>query len=115
MCGERLRVLRESGGYTQVKFGELFRIGQSSVARYEKSEASPPLELLVKIADHFDVSLDYILGRTEYPQGRLYELEPRIGYTPEMERFIEACFDSDSPMNARLRQALIQMLKEGKE
>ena len=112
ICGERLRLLRESIHYSQMKFGEFFGIGQSSVVRYEKGEASPPLELLVKVADHFDVSLDYILGRTEHPQGKLYELKINTSCSAEMERFVEMCFDPQSPMNARLKQTLLQMLGE---
>lgn len=112
VCGERLRALRESINCSQMKFAELFGIGQSSVVRYEKGEASPSLELLVKVADHFDVSLDYIMGRTEHPQGKLYELKTKVGYAPEMESFVEMCFDPESPMNARLKQTLIQMLRE---
>ena len=112
ICGERLRLLRESVHYSQMKFGDLFGIGQSSVARYEKGEASPPLELLVKVADHFDVSLDYILGRTEHPQGKLYELKTNANYSAETESFVEMCFDPQSPMNARLKQVLLQMLGE---
>ena len=110
--GERLRTLRESGNYSQTKFAGLFGVGQSSVVRYEKGEASPPLDFLVKVADYFDVSLDYIMGRTEHPQGKLYELKARVDYTPEMENFVEMCFDPESPMNARLKQTLIQMLRE---
>lgn len=112
ICGERLRALRNSMKYSQMKFAEIFEIGQSSVFRYENGESSPPLELLVKVADYFDVSLDYILGRTDHPQGKLYELKTKVGYAPEMENFVEMCFDPKSPMNARLKQTLLQMLKE---
>lgn len=113
--GERIRALRESTNYSQVKFAEVFGIGQSSVVRYEKGEASPALELLVKIADYYDVSLDYILGRTDNPQGKLYDCKPQYGYPADMENFVEMCFDPNSPMNAKLKQTLIQMLGEVKE
>ena len=111
--GERIRALRESMNFSQVKFAETFGIGQSSVVRYEKGEASPSLELLVNIADYFDVSLDYILGRTNNPQGKLYDCKPKNGYPSDMENFVEMCFDPTSPMNARLKQTLIQLLEEG--
>jgi len=110
--GERIRALRESMNFSQVKFAETFGIGQSSVVRYEKGEASPSLELLVNIADYFDVSLDYILGRTNNPQGKLYDCKPKNGYPSDMENFVEMCFDPTSPMNARLKQTLIQLLEE---
>ena len=37
VCGERLRALRESMNYSQMKFADIFEIGQSSVVRYEKT------------------------------------------------------------------------------
>ena len=112
VCGERIRALRESMNYSQMKFAQLFELGQSSVVRYEKGEASPPLELLVRIADYFDVSLDYIFGRTDNPQGKLYEYKPKNGYPAYMANFVEMCFDPKSPMNAKLKQTLVQMLRE---
>lgn len=111
--GERIRSLRESMNYSQVKFAETFGIGQSSVVRYEKGEASPSLELLVKIADYYDVSLDYVLGRTDNPQGKLYDCKPKNGYPADMECFVEMCFDPKSPMNAKLKQTILQMFEEG--
>ena len=112
VCGERIRALRESMNYSQMKFAQLFELGQSSVVRYEKGEASPPLELLVRIADYFDVSLDYIFGRTDNPQGKLYEYKPKNGYPADMANFVEMCLDPKSPMNAKLKQTLVQMLRE---
>ena len=110
--GERIRALRESMNFSQVKFAETFGIGQSSVVRYEKGESSPSLELLVRIADYYDVSLDYVLGRTDNPQGKLYEYKPKNGYPADMANFVEMCFDPQSPMNAKLKQTLVQMLGE---
>ena len=112
ICGERIKALRESMNYSQMKVAEIFGVGQSSIVRYEKGDASPPLELLVKIADYYDVSLDYLLGRTEHPQGKLYDNNPKNGYGPDMADFVEMCFDPKSPMNARLKQMLLQMLEE---
>lgn len=40
ICGERMRALRESMNYSQMKVAEIFGIGQSSVVRYEKGEES---------------------------------------------------------------------------
>ena len=112
VCGERLRALRESMNYSQMKFAQIFDLAQSSVVRYEKGDASPPLELLVRIADYFDVSLDYIFARTDIPQGKLYEYKPKNGYPADMANFVEMCFDPASPMNAKLKQTLIKLMEE---
>ena len=73
------------------------------------------MELFRRYADYFDVSLDYIFGRTDKPQGATYTFKPKI--TPEreeMRRFIEMCFDPQSPINGKLKETLLRMM-EGEE
>ena len=111
IVGQRLRALRESVKMSQAKIGALFGCKQSSINRYESGEASAPYEVLLQYADHFDVSMDYIFGRTDNPQGKLYENKPKVEKIyPEMEKFIEMCFDPSSPMNERLKATLVEML-----
>jgi len=113
---QRLRHLRESVKLSQVKMAEIVGVKQSSLNRYELNQASPTFETLTRYADYFDVSMDYIFGRTDNPQGKLYEYKPKITQTtPEMEKFVEMCFDPNSPMNGRLKETLLQMLREVKE
>ena len=50
------------------------------------------------------------------PQGKLYEGKMKIEKVyPEMDKFIEMCFDPGSPINERLKETLREMLKEGGE
>lgn len=113
IVGERLKSLRESIGFSQMRLSKLFGVGQASIFRYESSRTAAPFEVLVKYADYFDVSLDYIFGRTDVPQGMLFKGEPKIAFTyPEMDQFIEMCFDPKSKMNKRLKETLRQMMKE---
>lgn len=113
---ERLRSLRESVKLSQAKMAEIVGVKQSSLNRYELNQASPTFETLTRYADYFDVSMDYIFGRTDNPQGKLYEYKPKIQQNdPQMQKFVEMCFDPTSPMNARLKEALLQMLGEAKQ
>lgn len=115
IVAERIRSLRESAKLSQVKMGEIVGAKQSSINRYEQDQTSPSYEILVRYADFFDVSLDYILGRTDDPQGKLYECKTKFEESdPEMEKFVEMCFDPKSPMNDRLKKTLLAMLREGK-
>ena len=112
---ERLRFLRESVKLSQVKMAEIVGVKQSSLNRYELNQASPTFETLTRYADYFDVSMDYIFGRTDNPQGELYEYKPKIQQNdPHMQKIVEMCFDPTSPMNARLKETLLQMLGEAK-
>ena len=113
---ERLRYLRESVKLSQVKMAEIVGVKQSSLNRYELNQASPTFETLTRYADYFDVSMDYIFGRTDHPQGTLYEYKPKIELCdPQMKMFVDMCFDPASPMNARLKEPLLQILGEVKK
>lgn len=113
--GERLRILRESVKLSQVKMADLLGVKQSSINRYEQGHSAPSLETLVKYADYFDVSMDYLFARTDKPQGKLYEYRPKIATgSEEMRQFIEMCFDPQSPMSKKLKQTLLQMMEVDK-
>ena len=61
---DRLLEQRKLYGYTQRDMAKLLNITQPSYIRYENGPSEPSQENLIKIADLFDVSLDYLLGRT---------------------------------------------------
>ena len=61
----RLIEQRKIYGYTQRQVAEMLKIAQPSYIRYENGTAEPTQETLVKIADIFDVSIDYLLGRKD--------------------------------------------------
>ena len=62
---ERLKEQRKLYGYTQRDMAERLGVSQPSYIRYEKGGAEPSQENLVKLADIFDVSIDYLLGRAD--------------------------------------------------
>ncbi len=61
----RLKKLRKERGVSQVKLALDLHMNQNSISRYENMEREADYETLVKFADYFDVSLDYLLGRTD--------------------------------------------------
>lgn len=62
---ERLLEQRKLYGYTQRQMAEKLNVSQPSYVRYENGTSEPTQENLVKIADLFDVSVDYLLGRKD--------------------------------------------------
>lgn len=110
--GAKMRSLREGIGFSQMKLAEVLETTQSSINRYEHGLSVPSVEFLRKFADYFDISLDYLFSRCDAPQGKLYEVKPPKTYSnPEINQFIEMCFDPDSSMNARLKETLVKMLQ----
>ncbi|MDL2220311.1 helix-turn-helix domain-containing protein [Eubacteriales bacterium OttesenSCG-928-N14] len=112
--GNQLKSLRESLGMSQNKIAGLLSVGQSTVNRYEQEQSEAPYKVLLWYADYFDVSLDYIFGRTDQPQGKLYDYQPekvkeQLARQEDWEAFVEACFEPGTPMNEKLKQMLMNM------
>ena len=113
LIGKRLSSLRESLSLSQAKLAELLGITQSSLNRYENGQSTPSVDLLRKYADFFDVSMDYIFGRCDEPQGKLYQYQPQIWKNAaEMEQFVEMCFDPKSPYYNRMKESVLRMFLE---
>lgn len=62
---ERLKRLREEKNMTQVRLAIELGVSQETISGYEIGKAVPPADMLVKLADALDTSVDYILGRTD--------------------------------------------------
>ncbi len=63
---KRLNELRKQFGYSQRHSAKMLGISQPSYIRYEIGNSEPSLENLCKIADIFEVSVDYLLGRNDF-------------------------------------------------
>ena len=63
-----LKHLRKSRGYTQVSLQMKTGIEQSLLSKFESGERTPPTETLLRLADFYNVSIDYILCRTDVPE-----------------------------------------------
>ena len=63
----RLQELRKKVGMTQKQLAELMGVKPHSIQRLEYGTSRPSVENLVRLADIFDVSLDYLIGRSDDP------------------------------------------------
>ena len=110
----RMLDLRTSLDLSQMKLSKAIGISQAAINRYEHNQTSVPHGVIIKYADFFDVSADYILGRTDKPEGMLFKHEPEVlkrkmVREDEWEDFVEACFDPRSPMNKKLKEMILKM------
>ena len=63
--GKRLRKLRNQKKLSQKDFGLLFGLAESTIGMYERDARNPDLDTIGIFADYFEVSTDYLLGRTD--------------------------------------------------
>ena len=64
----RLKELRKMRNISQAKLAADLNLNQNSISRYENMEREADYATLIAFADYFDVSVDYLLGRTDNPK-----------------------------------------------
>ena len=64
----RLKALREKRGISQLKLAMDLDMNQNSISRYETGAREADYKSLIKFADYFDVSIDYLLERSDNPK-----------------------------------------------
>ena len=65
MIGNRIKILRLEKGSTQKQLSEYLGLTPKMISFYEKEERFPPHDIILKLADYFDVTTDYLLGRSD--------------------------------------------------
>ncbi|VTT37400.1 Cro/CI family transcriptional regulator [Enterococcus casseliflavus] len=62
---QRIRDLREDNDLTQHQIATLLNISQSTYSRYENGELDIPIQMLIKLANYYNTSLEYLVNLTE--------------------------------------------------
>lgn len=64
MVFQNIRNLREDNDKTQTELANYLNVTQTNYSKYELGKVNIPIEVFIKLADYYDVSVDYLLGRT---------------------------------------------------
>ena len=64
----RIRDMREDNDLTQKQISEILNCDQSLYSKYERGEREIPLVLVIKLADYYNTSIDYLVGRSDKPE-----------------------------------------------
>ena len=65
---KRIRDLREDRDLNQTTVAKMFRMSQTGYSKYETGENDIPTSILIKLAQFYDTSVDYLLGLTDNPE-----------------------------------------------
>lgn len=115
---QRIRDLREDKDLTQEELCRLLYMHKTTYTNYEQGKHTVPLDFAVTLADYYNVSIDYIAGRTNYPKGAgasslsedEIELLERFSKLSERnkgkaELFIEQLFENQKEQEFKLKEA----------
>lgn len=64
----RLKEIRKAKGISQLRLATDLNTNQNTISRYETGEREPGIAELIRIADYFNISVDYLLERTDNPR-----------------------------------------------
>lgn len=67
LLSENIKCLRTARGINQAEFAKILGVTKQCVSNWENDNVVPSIEMLIKIADFFKVTTDYLLGRSERP------------------------------------------------
>lgn len=62
---QRIQDLRVDSDLSQRQLGEILHISQRSYSHYETDSRGIPIEMLIRLADYYDTTIDYLVGRTD--------------------------------------------------
>lgn len=78
MLGNRINELRRAFGWSQVELARRLNISKQTVSNWENDNIQPSIEMLVRLAELFHVTTDYLLGREDIPRISMEGLSPGI-------------------------------------
>ena len=68
MIGKRLRALRKEKGLKQIDIANVLDVSRTTYTQYETEKSEPDLETVKKLAEYFNCSTDYLLGKSDDPR-----------------------------------------------
>ncbi|SFK48351.1 Helix-turn-helix [Halobacillus dabanensis] len=108
---ERLKKLRKENKMSQRDVAKFLGISESGYGYYEQGRNEPSIDMIKRLADRYDVTADYLLGRSDTPQLSEEEEFKSFANNPELERFYRELPQSDEEDLEKLR-AMWEIIKK---
>lgn len=108
VLGKRIREYRIKRGFTQAQMAEKLNMTESNYSSYERDKSKPPSDKLYQIASILNVSVDYLLGRSNDP-------EPDFEFDDEVRSLARDIQGMDSEARDALKVIVKSMIQRGRE
>ncbi len=108
MLSERLRALRTYHKWTQEDLAKQLNVAVSTVSGYENGSRRPDIETLIRLSELFQVSVDYLIGRSELPS-----IEPKAIDLSNLDTIQNMRFELDNqPLSNEDKQYMLAIIRE---
>lgn len=102
----RIKDLRIENGLTQKELAKILHSSDKNIWAYENGIASPPIDVLISYANHFGVSIDYLLGRTDELGAVISPFPSAYDYTEEEKKLIADYRELTPPLKRMIQETL---------
>lgn len=102
---KNLKKLRTESGISQRELAENIGVSQQSINKYENHNIEPDIETLIRMADFFDTSVDYLVGHSRIRR----RIEPVSTY--DLNKDESAVMDGFRQLNRKQRKAISQLIE----
>lgn len=102
--GKRLKSLRSEKDLNQSDLADILELSTSAIGMYEQGRRYADLDTIKKIAEYFDVSVDYLLGRTD--------IKKFEDFPPEVKRVANLFAGVDKPKADKLEKLIRELLEK---
>ena len=106
---ERIKRLREKAGLSQRALAEKIGVSQQSINKYENHNIEPDIETLIRMAEYFDTSVDYLIGHSRIRR----RIEPVSAY--DLNKDEASVMDGFRQLNRKQRKAIAQLIESFRE
>lgn len=89
MVGDKIKKLRSIGNINQNDFANLISVSQQSISNWENGVTDPDAEVIVRIAKHFHVTTDYLLGLDGLQDDEYFRMYKEIHDNPNLKIFYD--------------------------
>ena len=116
MFGKKLRCLRKKSGMTQANLAKKLGISASAIGMYEQGRREPDSEMLKKIADLFDVSVDFLVDfKVDFKKGKIYkknidEIADKVEFFLRNKSYLK---DSENKISNETLNSIVEAVREG--
>lgn len=115
MLSKRLKLLRAQTPYSQEEIANKIGVARTTYAMYEQGKREPDNETIEKLADYYDVTIDYLYGRTDNPNRISDKDEKDIAkrlkqFEAELENSDGLAFDGE-PMSDEAKESLLESME----
>lgn len=113
----RIRELRKQANLTMKQLGEILGLAESTISQYETGKREPDHKTLLKISEHFHVSVDYLLGHVSEPwfyldNDRILREINSYGNEPAQDPIKQHLLDTFSQLNDEGQQKAVERVEE---